>query len=170
MPQEANARKQEEDVETELAEELADEVPQVAIQAIEDRRQHRALRLRGSGPGACELPVYARPTHEAEHHAHGRQEGKEHPGAGRSRGADAQSLERTDAGRNENQWKDTVERPRGPACWTCSQESGEHIAGVTVENLRIVEASGQIGKDAQKGNRASNESDTADKYRPSSFA
>src|SRR6185295_1931962 len=170
MPQQADSGEHEEHAEAELAQEFAHEVAQVAVQSIEHRCQHEALASDRRCPGARELPMHARPAHEPQHHAHGRQESEEGSDPEGARGAISESLERADAGRDENQGKHAVESPDGPTRCPGRQEGREHVPGVAVENLGIVEPSGEKREHAEKRKGASDECDAAGQDRSSCVA
>ena len=114
--------------------------------------------------------MHARPAHQAQHHAHRREQGEEHSDAHRAGRALAERLERTDTGRNEHEWKNAVERPGRAASRSGRQESGEHILRATIQNLWILKASGEIGEHAKKRNRPSDERDSAGEDRSAGVA
>jgi hypothetical protein len=66
-------------------------------------------------------------------------------------------LESPDTSRNEHERKNAVDRQRGATRGAGRQESREHVVCAAVENVRIVEASGQVREHGKKGDSASDE-------------
>src|SRR5688572_20312317 len=98
MPHEAHRGKNEEHIDTELADEFADEVTQVYVQTVKYSRQNSTLALIGHTPGAGELPMNTRPAHETEQHRHGCEHRKKGGDAHQAGSALLERLECTDAG------------------------------------------------------------------------
>ena len=144
---------------------LADEVAQIAVQAVEHGSEHDAVAFRGRSPREGQLPMHTRPTHQAEHHAERRQEREQHSDAKRPLSAPAQSMERTDTGWNEHERKDAVEGPGGASSRTGRQQGREHILRAPIQHFRILKTSGEVREHAEKRHRARDERDAAGENR-----
>jgi hypothetical protein len=75
----------------------------------------------------------------------------------RSRRAVTKSLERADTRWNEHEWQHTVEGPHGAPRGSRCQESREHFWRAAVEDIRVLETSGEVGEHAKKRKGASDE-------------
>ena len=135
----------------------ADEVAQIAVQSIEHGSEDEAIAFGRRFPGASQLPVNTRPTHQAEHHADRRQHAEEHADAQRTSRALAQGMEGTHAGGNENERKNAVDSPRSASSCAGRQEGRQHVLRTAVQNLGVVEASGEEREHAEESYGASHE-------------
>src|SRR6185295_11432398 len=79
-------------------------------------------------------------------------------------------LERADSGGDEDQRKQAVDSPRGPARRPGRQKGWEHFLRAAVQNLRVLKSSGEVGEHAEERERASNEREAAGEDSPARAA
>lgn len=101
------------------------------------------------------------PAHEAQHHGHGRDDGKKHGQPHGPRALAPQDLIGTRRRRQPYQRKERVDGPGNAARRARGKEAGEHSVSRPVENVRVVEAGSQICEDSHEGQRPTGERKTS---------
>ena len=72
-----------------------------------------------------------------------------------------QQQKRGDARGQPNEWQERVHGPDETALRAGGQEIGEHRGRRAIEDIRIIEARGEIGEDNEKRHRATSERNTS---------
>src|SRR2546426_337529 len=163
--QQGPAGQQEEHVEAQLAQELADVVTQVGVEAVEDGRDDLLL-LRGCGwLQLGQVPVHAGPAHEAEHHADGGQSGPLH---GEEHGSWIEAPKRAiraAAGWKPDERQERIQSPRRTTGGAGREQRGKYSVRWTIENGGIIESGREEREDRHESNGPEDEGEPAEAYR-----